>query len=135
MRGSRVLSNRRQQADMTGTATQECRYDNLNRLTFAVENGTGPFSSTSTCAGVGGGWCEQFQYDQAGNLTVVGPTGIPLTTISSISTGTNRILDAGWSYDSNGNIIASPSTADQLRRGEPAGELYADGLVGDHVRV
>jgi RHS repeat-associated protein len=39
----------------------------------------------------------------------VGPTGIPLTTISSISTGTNRILDAGWSYDSNGNIIASPS--------------------------
>ncbi len=99
-----------QSSGMTGTATQEYRYDNLNRLTFAVENGTGPFTSTSACSGsVGGSWCQQFNYDQAGNLTVAGQTGITLATVSSISPTTNRITDTGWAYDSNGNIIASPS--------------------------
>ncbi len=78
------------------------QYDALNRLTQAIT--TDP-----------NGWGQSFVYDGFGNLTQQiksaqrpgGPNSWTLT----VNGVTNRITDAGYQYDLNGNLTASPGAA------------------------
>jgi len=85
----------------------------VNRLITASEKTaafTGPTCPDSTSV-----WCRQFSYDAPGNRTTAGrsPGGSEawdVSSISSISSTTNKILDAGWSYDAGGNVIGDSNT-------------------------
>jgi YD repeat-containing protein len=89
-------------------AIQEFRHDSLNRLLTASEK-TAPFTSGPTCPDSTSVWCRQFNYDAPGNRTIAGrsPSGSEAWDVNSISPTTNKIQDAGWSYDAAGNVIAA----------------------------
>jgi RHS repeat-associated protein len=90
-------------------ASQEYRYDQVNRLYAAGEQKTTGF--TPSCSDTSAVWSQQFNYDAAGNRTVScrgGNAVSPPGEVSSISAASNRILDTGWTYDAAGNITASP---------------------------
>jgi RHS repeat-associated protein len=104
----------RETISVNGTlqATQEYRYDALNRLTLAGER-TGATGFTPTCLDGNGNsvWCEQDIYDAVGNRTVNPGSVSGLTwRVAGISRPANRVSDAGWSYDLAGNITATPTT-------------------------
>jgi len=66
-----------QSSGMSATATQEYRYDTLNRLVVAVENPSATVGAGSTCGpSTGGTWCQQFGYDVYGNRWVNTYSGI-----------------------------------------------------------
>lgn len=56
-------------------------------------------------------WCRQFAYDMPGNRTVASrsPAGSYAWDVGSISAATNRIVDAGWNYDSAGDVTQAGS--------------------------
>jgi RHS repeat-associated protein len=89
-------------------AIQEFRHDSLNRLLTASEK-TAPFTNGPTCPDSTSVWCRQFNFDVPGNRTIAGrsPSGSEARDVSSISPTTNKILDAGWSYDAAGNVISA----------------------------
>jgi hypothetical protein len=74
------------------------QYDSLNRLIAAVT--TGPE------------WGLSFTYDGFGNLTnqVVMKGSAPSLAVA-VDPATNRIQTAGFSYDANGNMTATPALA------------------------
>jgi RHS repeat-associated protein len=90
-------------------ASQEYRYDAVNRLYAVGEQTTTGFSPS--CSDTSAVWSQQFNYDAAGNRTVSCRSGnaiSPPWEVSSISASSNKILDTGWTYDAAGNIIVSP---------------------------
>src|SRR5437867_1073014 len=107
--GQTVCSNNNgniQQQTITlpgATATQQYGYDNLNRLMFAAENNT-------SCATGGSAWCQHYTYDTAGNRRMDQSYGYGTSPweVGTFNAATNRIADANWHYDDNGNITKSP---------------------------
>jgi RHS repeat-associated protein len=71
-------------------------YDSLNRL---------------TSAGVTSGWSQAFSYDGFGNMTSKTGTGGAPSWSSSVDPTTNRLNNAGITFDANGNQTALPMTA------------------------
>jgi RHS repeat-associated protein len=96
----------------TVQATQEYRYDALNRLTLADER-AGAAGFTPACQDGSGVWAEQYSYDTFGNRAVPcqssNLSGLTweVTSVSSYNTSTNRIT--GWGYDAAGSINATPA--------------------------
>jgi hypothetical protein len=88
---------------MSGTATQEYRYDGLNRLAVAAENASGSVTATSTCSYVGGNWCQQFGYDVYGNRWV--------NTYSGVAPATNTPLSAS-NFDASNHITVNSAQPD-----------------------
>ena len=89
-------------------AVQEFRHDSLNRLLTASEK-PAQFTVQPSCPDSTSVWCRQFGYDAPGNRTIAGrsPNGSESWDVNSISSSTNKILDAGWNYDAAGNIIGA----------------------------
>jgi RHS repeat-associated protein len=76
--------------------TQSFTYDALNRLKSAQESN-------------GSSWKQTFLYDQFGNRTIDGANTMPSGLVGpnpQVSSSTNRITSAGYSYDHAGNLIA-----------------------------
>jgi RHS repeat-associated protein len=82
--------------------TQTYSYDNVNRLTQVSESS---------------GWNQTYGYDRYGNRTSIGessqylPTYAPISGTINIGANTNRITDAGFSYDATGNVTQAPVAA------------------------
>jgi RHS repeat-associated protein len=97
-------------AAMSGSVTQEYRYDMLNRLEVAVESPSAGVSASSSCiASIGGNWCQQFGYDAYGNRSVNSYSGgmSPATnTPIAVSNfdGSNHITVNSAQPDAGGNL-------------------------------
>lgn len=92
------------------SAVQTYNYDSLNRLKDATENVTPTGGSASQS------WKQTFTYDRYGNRRFdEGNTTMPNSfsnqaiTDPTISTSTNRITSAGYSFDNGGNTTADAS--------------------------
>ncbi len=83
------------------SATQEYRYDSVNRLTVAAEN-----LPSANCGAGGGVWCQHYGYDTKGNRWVDQRYGDVNTgwDVSLFSGTNNRITAANWEYDDTGNV-------------------------------
>lgn len=88
---------------MSGVATQEYRYDALNRLAVAVENPSGVVTASSACSSLGGAWCQQFGYDAYGNRWV--------NTYSGITPAANTPLSASG-FDAANHLTANSAQMD-----------------------
>jgi RHS repeat-associated protein len=79
-------------------------YDGVNRLLLTSENPPNP--ANLDCQNASDHWCQEFEYDARGNRKIVdGEFSLPTVTTFSSS---NRISNAGFSYDSRGNLTAIP---------------------------
>jgi YD repeat-containing protein len=78
--------------------TQNFSYDSLNRIATANTSAT----SGSDC------WAQTFGYDPWGNLKTATPTqtGCPMTSLNLGVSVSNRITNAGFSYDAAGNTLS-----------------------------
>lgn len=86
-------------------ATQEYRYDAVDRLLVAAENPA--IAPQQNCSGTFGLWRQPYVYDTAGNRSVgLGRYGDVNTAwdVASFSPAANRISAAGWQYDDAGNL-------------------------------
>ena len=89
--------------------TQTFQYDQLNRLSYAVEHNNGVYNDGARA------WYQTFAYNQFGNRGIdVANTSANAGGVSSalqladFSAANNRITRAGYAYDSAGNLIAEP---------------------------
>ena len=95
---------------MSGTATQEYRYDGANRLVLAVENPASAVTASSTCTGLGNTWCQQYGYDTSANRWVSQNNAAGFTLSTTTPTGSanfdarNRLNVNGSAFDSAGNM-------------------------------
>jgi hypothetical protein len=64
-------------------------YDSLSRLSSAT----------------GSGWSQSYQYDGFGNLLARNATGTAPASSFTVDSATNRL--GGYTYDSNGNLLAT----------------------------
>jgi RHS repeat-associated protein len=96
-------------------AVQEFRHDSLNRLITAAEKTTS-FTGAPSCPDSSSVWCRQFNYDAPGNRTTTGrwPPGSESWDVTSISSTSNKIQDAGWSYDAAGNVIGASNAGTSM---------------------
>jgi len=88
----------------SGFLVQSYTYDALNRLAIAAEHTAVP--SSIVCQDSGSEWCRGFGYDRYGNRSVPAETNAPadLRQPQTFVATTNRVNDAGWTYDKAGNV-------------------------------
>jgi hypothetical protein len=88
-------------------ASQEYRYDALNRLTMAEEK-TATWTTGPACPDTTAVWTQQNTFDPAGNRTAGCRGGLSTMNgeVAAFNAANNRIADGGWSYDAAGNITA-----------------------------
>jgi len=97
-----------QSSGMSGTATQEYRYDNLNRLAVAAENPSAAVSASSTCGQFSSSWCQSLGYDIYGNRWVSGYAVIPPVADTPVAStnfdASNRLTVNGSQSNAVGNL-------------------------------
>jgi len=108
----------------------EYAYDGLNRLKLASEEPTSP--SSPVCPDAGSHWCQQYDYDARGNRRVEAESSLGLAIGRPDTFGTdNRIADAGYGYDSRGNLNLLPTGERYLYDGENRQVVYCAGFVSE----
>jgi len=104
------------------------RYDGLNRLKLANETPTS--STTPLCPDAGSHWCQQYWYDARGNRRVEAESNLGFVLGRPDTFGAdNRIADAGFAYDTRGNLALLPTGERYVYDGENRQVLYCAGFV------
>lgn len=95
-----------------GTLSTAYLYDSVNRLSIAAENSSNP--SNPPCPDAASQWCRQYNYASGGygnrKTSASGGQGTSPLEPGSFNTS-NRIADAGWGYDSRGNVTQNKTGA------------------------
>jgi len=97
---------------------------------LASEEPTSP--SSPVCPDAGSHWCQQYDYDARGNRRVEAESNLGLAIGRPDTFGTdNRIADAGYGYDSRGNLNLLPTGERYLYDGENRQVVYCAGFVSE----
>ena len=93
----------------SSAAQMEFDYDKLNRVKLAIENKVDG-ALPAVCEANRSARCQQYGYDATGNRALLtqwqAQPGAGVA--QSFNVATNRVAEAGWDYDSRGNVKQSP---------------------------